>query len=254
VARTGGTVQILATAQDKPVALALDAGNVYWVNSGTDYGTGSVMKTSLTGGTPVTLASGEPSPWDVQVDGTHVYWSNYPPNPGILMKVPISGGTKVELASGTDAGTTTEFSVDGSHVYWANWYGPQGSVLKVPIAGGAVTNVVTVDAYASLAKVHAGYVYFVAGSTLERVSTAGGAPSDLTEISMAYMDVDDTGVYIAGFPDGGPGASLVKVALDGSAVSILADAEGPLIHSALSPSDVIWADGDRLIKMTSKTP
>jgi hypothetical protein len=254
VARTGGTVQILATSQDKPVALALDASNVYWVNSGSTYGTGSVMKTSLSGGTPVPLATDEPAPWDVQVDGTHVYWSNYPPNPGILMKVPISGGTKVELASGTAAGTTVEFSVDGTNVYWANWYGPQGGVWKVPTAGGTVTNVVSVDAYASLAKVHAGYVYFVAGSTLERVSTAGGAPSDLTEIPMAYMDVDDTGVYVGGFPDGGQKASLVKVALDGSTVSRLADANGPLFHSALGPSDVIWTDGDRQIKMTSKTP
>lgn len=253
VARTGGTVQVLATSQDKPVALALDASNVYWVNSGSTYGTGSVMKTGLSGGTPVALATDEPAPWDVQVDSTHVYWSNYPPNPGILKRVPISGGAKVELASGTAVGTTTDFSIDGSHLYWANWNGPQGSVWKVPLAGGAVTNVVTVNAYTSLAEVNAGYVYFVAGSTLERVSTAGGAPSDLTEIATAHLDVDDTGVYVGGFPDG-PGGSLVKVALDGSTVTRLADAVSPLLHSALGPSDVIWADGERLIKMTSKTP
>jgi hypothetical protein len=254
VARTGGTVQILATAQDQPVALALDASNVYWANAGSTYGTGSVMRASLSGGTPVALATDEPAPWDIEVDGTHVYWSNYPPNPGILMKVPISGGSKVELASGDEVGTTTEFSVDGSYVYWANWLGSQGSVWKVPVAGGSVTNLVTLNALASLAEVHAGYVYFVAGSTLQRVSTAGGAPSELTPIATAYLDVDDTGVYLGGFPEGGPEASLIKVALDGSTVSTLADATRPLLHSALGPSDVIWLDGDYLIKMTSKTP
>jgi hypothetical protein len=254
VARTGGTVQIIATAQDRPVAITLDASNVYWANAGSTYGAGSVMKTSLSGGTPVPLATDEPAPWDVQVDGTHVYWSNYPPNPGMLMKVPIAGGAKVELASGDEVGTTTEFSVDGSYVYWANWSGSQGSVWKVPVTGGTVTNLVTVNALASLAKVHGGYVYFVAGAILQRVSTAGGAPSDLTPFLAAYLDVDDTGLYVSGRRESGREASLVKVALDGSTVSTLADAKAPLLHSALGPSDVIWLDGDYVIKMTSKMP
>jgi hypothetical protein len=69
----GGTPTILASGQNNPHGIAIDAANIYWT---TNY-TGTVMKVPIGGGTPTTLASGQNSPARIAVDATSVYWTNY---------------------------------------------------------------------------------------------------------------------------------------------------------------------------------
>jgi len=71
VAIGGGDVTVLASAQSHPSAIAVDAGNVYWVNQ-----SGTVLSVPKSGGSPTTLASGQLIPLAVAVDGTSLYWTN----------------------------------------------------------------------------------------------------------------------------------------------------------------------------------
>src|ERR1035437_6373467 len=68
----------LASNQDTPYRIAVDATSVYWTNAG-----GSVMKVALAGGSPVTLASNQFNPQYIAVDATSVYWTS--PNDGTVM-------------------------------------------------------------------------------------------------------------------------------------------------------------------------
>jgi hypothetical protein len=101
--------------------LAIDAGNVYWTNSGT--GTVSVVSKSGTGA--ILLAAGQKSPFGVAVDASTAYWANN--GDGTVMKVAVGGGTASTLAVGQ--GGPTGVAVDAAYVYWTNQTG--GTVMRV---------------------------------------------------------------------------------------------------------------------------
>ena len=107
--------------QGAAYGLAIDAGNVYWTNSGV----GTVSMVSKTGTGATVLALGQNSPMGVAVDATSVYWANS--GDGTLMKVPIGGGTTATVATGQSG--PTGVAVDASFVYWTNATG--GTVMRV---------------------------------------------------------------------------------------------------------------------------
>ena len=101
--------------------LALDAGNVYWTNSGI----GTVNKIAKTGSTSTVLALTQSSPMAIAVDATNVYWANN--GDGTIMKIPLGGGTATTVASGQSG--PAGLVVDATYVYWTNQTG--GTVMRV---------------------------------------------------------------------------------------------------------------------------
>src|SRR6266542_3041625 len=66
---------ILASGRNHPTALAIDASNVYWVDTGDLAGNnGAVMQVAANGASlPVPLAPSQPFPQGIAADGTSVY-------------------------------------------------------------------------------------------------------------------------------------------------------------------------------------
>lgn len=68
----GGALKVLASGQNGPRELTVDATHVYWP---TRLG-GTVMRVPKGGGAVETIAQQQNYPWAVEVDATHVYWAN----------------------------------------------------------------------------------------------------------------------------------------------------------------------------------
>jgi hypothetical protein len=67
----GGTRSTLATKQQTPFGMAVDAVNLYWSTAS------AVMELPLAGGTPRAIATGQDNPWGIAIDATTVYWADY---------------------------------------------------------------------------------------------------------------------------------------------------------------------------------
>jgi hypothetical protein len=120
----GGVLTWLSTAPDAPqelfasaqtpAAVAVDAQNVYF----TDSGDGTVRKCAVSGCAQATaLASGLAEPLGIAIDATTVYWTNH--GDGTVMSCAIAGCSQPSvLASGQDG--PYGIAVDATAVYWTN--------------------------------------------------------------------------------------------------------------------------------------
>jgi DNA-binding beta-propeller fold protein YncE len=121
----GGTSAptLIASDQNAPWGIALDANNVYWTNYGDGAGTGSVMKAALDGGIPIVLAAGQNFPSGIAVDDTNVYWANFgdTPNDGALMTIRIDGTGLATIATGMQE--PTAIAVDATSLYFTGQAG-----------------------------------------------------------------------------------------------------------------------------------
>lgn len=122
----------LASGQQMPSFVHLDATHLYWTNQG---GAGAVMRLSKQGGTPEHVASTDFPPGGLAVDDTTVFWSEFG-SPGSVWRLDKSdiGSTTDPTALATGQGTSITLTLDATTVFWAT----PGTVRKVPKTGGSV--------------------------------------------------------------------------------------------------------------------
>ena len=239
---SSGCLATLASGQDQPGGIAVDATSVYWTTNYSNV-VGTVMKVPIGGGTPTTLASGQDYPGPIAVDATSVYWNNYV---GTVMKVPIGGGTPTTLASGPGGNPPGTLVVDATNVYWLTAGGT--ALLKVPLGGGTPTTLATPassggDYTGGAIAVDATSVYWTQSNAVMKVPIGGGTPTTLAsgrELPAAIA-VDATSVYWTEFSTVQSG-TVMKMPLGGGTPITLASGQRQPSGIAVDATSVYWTD------------
>ena len=248
-------VVTLALGQAKPLDIAVDATNIYWIAHGTEsnsYQDGTVMKVPTGGGTPTTLASGQNYPSHLAIDATSVYWTNAWTNVsgGTVMKVAKGGGTPTTLASNQD--NPQGIAVDAASVYWTISVSPGGAVMKVPTSGGTPTILASAQNCPYGIAIDATSVYWAANGsadcdsftdgTVMKVPTSGGTPTILAS-GQAWPEAittDATNVYWTNWGLNGVGGTVMKVPTNGGTPTILASGQSYPRGIAVDAASVYW--------------
>jgi hypothetical protein len=232
--------------------LAVDATNVYWVDSAG----GQVLACAKTGcgGTPIVLASGQNGPSGIAVQGSTVFWSNA--GAGTLVSCATAGCAKNPTVVVSGLASPGGVAVDATSLYWAET-GGAGRVASCPLAG-CTTPTVLASAPGLLLAVDEASVYFTDGANVNQCPLTGctGAPTVLfaaagaTGIALDTANVYATADTISETSAGASKGAVLSCAKTGCASSPIALASGQLapLPIAVASSTVYWGntqgDGD----------
>ena len=203
---TGGASTTVVTTTTPIVALAIDAGSLYWMEDFfPDQTRGAILRASLSGGAPDTLASGFTSRGETfALNAAAVFYTkaNFPSSDS-LFAASLAGGTPVGLAN--LAAPPVKLVADAVDLYWIDGT----AVWVLPVGGGSPVV----------------------------LAPAVNTPFDLVARTSDLMWSETTG------PGHGQTGAVRTIAKTGGAVSVIvAGGDGPRRLSA-DASWVYWTEG-----------
>jgi hypothetical protein len=192
----GSASTTLATGQNYPQYIVVDAKNVYWTTSvlANGYSGGAILKLPLGGGTPVTLATVVGGPAGLAVDGANVYWLDA--SPGTLNAVPIQGGTATTLASGLNF--PMALALDATYAYFST----NDGLKRAPLAGGPAQTM-TASYFARAVAVDAKNIYWTGNlqsNAIYEMPLAASSPQTIATVAGGYpvaIALDPSNVYFS---------------------------------------------------------
>ncbi len=256
ILRGGGAATVVATDQNYGGRLALDSDTLFWLDEGNVSAPGGIVKMPLSGGPYSEFVTGEPNPVAIALDATNVYWSDYGPH--FVKKVPKKGGTVVVLVSEDNADAAHTLVTDDRNLYWTSLV-DGGTIFKLPLAGGSAvplaSNLYAIDYNSMKVTATGGNLYFLStplqAQHLLQLSTNGGAPMAIADVSGAPVIADDSAIYVADLAQSG---SISRIDLKSHAVTKLAAEPRGVTFMVVQDNDLFWMNGDDEIKSTAKSP
>ena len=160
VAKTGGSMELVAGNQLQVAGIAVDDSDVYW----TDIDTVAlrVLRQPKSGGATEILQTGIQS-FDIAVDASHVYWGASTTASDSIMRRAKAGGPPEVFASDQDA---WKLAIDDNHVYWLDF---DKDIQRRAKAPGNPAPVVT-DRITHRFAVDADHIYWSTFDSVKRLS------------------------------------------------------------------------------------
>jgi hypothetical protein len=172
-----GAYTTLSTGVDPNAGeITANSTRVFW--SGTASATSPILSVSVVDGgatsapTPVTNPDSGvfQSPGGLAADEDRLYWVNR--GSLNLMSAPLDGGAASTLATATGSGSIGAdpgyLAIDGSNAYWTAYGGTK--LLRVPLGGGTLATIATNLTGAGRVAVDDASVYFVAGTSIMKLT------------------------------------------------------------------------------------
>lgn len=235
----------LATAQEAPGAIAMDAARVYWVAGD------AIMSAPIAGGPPATIVSNAGHPSAVAVDGANVYWVD---TGGAVMRVSKGGGSPVTLVpSNAPVGASMGMAVDDADIFWTRGVTKGGSnlslgsVLKVAKTGGTPVTIaknqetpwgIALTKDAVLWTNYAMWAPGTAGAVKKAPKTGGSVVTIASADHPTSIATDGTNVF---WTDWGKG-TVMKAPLDGGAATALVTGETKPLGIAVDGTHAYWTN------------
>jgi hypothetical protein len=223
---------VLASGQDSPTGIALDATYVYWTNNAaaSDAGTGgSVNRVAIAGGSVSVLASVS-FPNAVSVDTNNAYFtlagSNGSGSAVGLVSLASTSVTTLTTAVSEAWGVTND---DAQNVYFTDYGG--GTVSLVPIDGGGVTPLATSQNHPYYIVRNGTSLYWpnngvatndgtinvmaVTGGTVTQLATGQNSPNGIAVDANNVYWTDDLDGSVHQAPLGGDAGSSITLSTGG---------------------------------------
>jgi hypothetical protein len=206
----GSNILRLASNQDAPYGLAVDANNVYWVDS-SDWigkGDGTVDSVPIGGGTSTLLESYLGYPYQISVYNGYFYWSTGQVNRALVG----GGGTNYYSAGSIWAGG---LAVGSTGTYWEycpdSYNNTSCTIGQMGLDGTNVTTFATgLAAFSDLA---------IGGSNLYWVDIIGGA-AVVRQAPLAGGATTTVGVASSAFTQTGGNYATIGIAVDATAAYV----------------------------------
>jgi len=267
----GALLESVGPPQPTPVALAVDANNVYvWsvgtfaLNSSVNNKDGTVVQIPLNGTTPTTLATGLEVFYDsaylnaIAVDSQYVYWvAGASGSDGTIMREPIGGGTATAIFTGQNL--PEGVATDGTNVYWADWgtfdaqgrSNNDGTVWQGSINGGSAIQLasnqpgpatIAVDGqtvyWANLGQLGTDNFPALNSGSVMKVAVGGGTPTTIASsqaVPVSLIVANGT-VYWSDYGLSAPGL-VMSIPTDGGTGVV------PLVDGLNDPAALVFSAG-----------